>query len=155
MGVSMSAIENEVKQEKPTQNTLDLYRTRRKKSMDIVHHFIKTIPKEVIVQAAKQLGLYYKKSIAVETEQALDVLFNHTIFHYLHNDKKLIERCAREAIIEKKMPKEKLEMLDILQKASYGVLSVLEAFPFGGVYVEDCLNDKTFLLIELLHNPTI
>lgn len=148
MGVSMSMIESEVKQQKPTQELLDLYRIRRKNSMDIVHRFIKTIPKGVIQQAAKQLGLYYKKSIAVETEQALDVLFNHIIFHHLYNERKLIERCARETIITKKIPEEKLELLHTLQKASYGVLSVLETLPFGGVYVEDCLNDKTFLLMD-------
>ena len=64
----------------------------------MVHHFIKTLPKEVIVQAAKQLGLYYKKSIAVETEQALDVLFNHTIFHHLHNTKYCLEQGVLDNI---------------------------------------------------------
>ncbi|KTD71970.1 hypothetical protein Ltuc_2460 [Legionella tucsonensis] len=35
-----------------------------------------------------------------------------------------------------------------MQEASYGVLSVLETLPFGGVYVEDRLNDKIFLLMD-------
>ncbi len=143
----MSVIESEVKQQKVTQEMLDLYRLRRKNSMDIVHRFITTLSKEVIQKAARQLGLYYKKSIAVESEQALDVLFNHTIFHYLHNDKKLIERCVYEAMA-KKIPEEKLALLNTLQKASYGILSVLDTLPFGGVYVEDCLNDRTFLLMD-------
>ncbi|WP_133138384.1 hypothetical protein [Legionella tucsonensis] len=39
-------------------------------------------------------------------------------------------------------------MLHTLQEASYGVLSVLETLPFGGVYVEDRLNDKIFLLMD-------
>lgn len=145
----MSVIEKEVKLQKPTQETLDLYHLRRTNSMGIVHNYlVKNLPKGVITQAAKQLGLYYKKSIAVEADQALDVLFNHAIFHYLHNGKQLIERFTSEAIIAKKMSEEKLEMLRVLQKASYGILSVLETHPLGGVYVEDCLNDKTFLLMD-------
>jgi len=46
------------------------------------------------------------------------------------------------------MPEGTLAMINTLQKASYGVLSVIETLPFGGVYVEDALNNKTFLLMD-------
>lgn len=138
----------EIKQQKPTQETLDLYRKRRQESMAIVHRFVKNISKEVLLQSAKQLGLYYKKSIAVETEQALDVLFNHTIFHYLHNGIKMIDRFARESFADTKSSREKLAMIDVLQQASYGILIVKETLSFGGVYVEDILNHNCFLLMD-------
>lgn len=141
-------IRTKTEQQETTQETLDLYRKRRQESMAIVQRFVKNINKEVLMQSAKQLGLYYKKSIAIETEQALDVLFNHTIFHYLHNGMKMIDRFAREALIAQKMSEEKLAMLDVLQQASYGILSVRETLSFGGTYVEDVLNNKTFLLMD-------
>ncbi len=141
-------IRTKTEQQKTTQETLDLYRKRRQESMEIVQRFVKNINKEVLMQSAKQLGLYYKKSIAIETEQALDVLFNHTIFHYLHNGMKMLDRFARETLINQKQSEEKLAMLDILQQASYGILSVKETLSFGGTYVEDVLNNKTFLLMD-------
>ncbi|MBA2650015.1 MAG: hypothetical protein H0U75_10570 [Legionella sp.] len=116
--------------------------------MEIVHQLLKIPSKDMIQQAAKQLGLAHKKNVVVENEQELGVLFNHILFHYVHNGIKIIERCAREVYLTKKWPQEKLQMLDTLQNASYGVLSVLETLPFGGLYVEDCLNDKVFLLMD-------
>lgn len=56
----------EIKQPKPTQETLDLYRRRRQESMAIVHRFVKNIAKEVLLQSAKQLGLYYKKALLLK-----------------------------------------------------------------------------------------
>lgn len=41
-----------------------------------------------------------------------------------------------------------MALLDTLQNASYGLLCVIERLPFGGLHVEDCLNDKTFLLMD-------
>lgn len=146
--MSMLTKTEEIKQQNPTQETLDLYRRRRQESMAIVHRFVKNFNKEVLLQSAKQLGIYYKKTIAVETEQALDVLFNHTIFHYLHNDIKMIDRFAREAAIAQKFSQDKLTMINVLQNASYGILTVKETLPFGGVYVEDSLHNKAFLLMD-------
>lgn len=59
----MSIIAGEVKLQKSTQETLDLYRARRKNSMDIVRRLIKTLPKEVLLQAEKKLGLSHKKAL--------------------------------------------------------------------------------------------
>ena len=60
----------------------------------------------------------------------------------------MIDRFAREASIAQKISQDKLTMIDILQKASYGILTVRETLPFGGVYVEDSLHNKAFLLMD-------
>ena len=59
--MSMLIKTEDIKQQNPTQETLDLYRRRRQESMAIVHCFVKNFNKKVLLHSAKQLGLYYKK----------------------------------------------------------------------------------------------
>lgn len=134
----------------PDMDMLALYKRYRKLSMDIVkNEILKSIPKDIIKASAKKLGFYQNKSIAIESERNLDILFNYVVFHYVGNGHKIIDRfLIKNKRSDEDAHDEYMTILNAFKNRGYGLLFVNSTFNNGGVDVTDILNHRQFLLMD-------
>lgn len=105
------------------------------------------MPRKRLEEAAKQLGLYHKKTLYLEDEAELDVLVNYAIFHCRSGDKNMVDRyCGLQQ--QKVLPEVEWQLLDAMCQAQFGILCVVETYRYGGLKVEDLLNKQHYLLMD-------
>lgn len=134
--------------DRPTAALLDTYRQHRQMAIALLQdRIINLLSKKQLEAAAKQLGLYHKKTLYVENEAELDVLFNYAIFHCRSGDKNIVDRYwglqQHKVLLEMEW-----QLMEALRKAQFGILSVVETYRYGGLKVDDLLNEQQFLLMD-------
>ena len=129
------------------------YQGYRSMGSEVCTRLLKYIPKNAIIECAKKFGAAKGRTLLLNSEDELSVLFNYAIFHHYINGKNAIDRYV--SVNSNKIPEAERIVINAMQKAQYAILSLEKIIKHGGVIVVDYLNNqKKDLLIDINFSKT-
>lgn len=118
---------------------LNLYVLYREAGKIFGDKLLELIPKEVIMNCGKRLGIVRRKAVVIGNDSELPILFDYCLFHNYVNGKNLIDRFIAYRLSELNINEQVVALA--MQQASFALLGVIKTLPHGGVLVKDLLRD--------------
>lgn len=126
---------------------LETYLSYRAIGQPLLTELLKYIPKDAIQVCGKKMGIVKGKTLLVNNEDELIVLYNYCLFHYYIGDKNAIDRYM--TINRDSLVSDKKTVALAMKNAQFAIFSIERTLPHGGVIVADVLRGgKRELLID-------
>jgi hypothetical protein len=126
---------------------LPRYKQLRKAALPLNTRLVKTLPKDVLDEGGKNLGILKKNQLVLDTEDELAVLMDFCIYDVRRKGVNAVETFLNE-----KPPKpgsDERVLLEAMARARYSLFEVEETEPGVGVQVLDVLRDETLFLVDV------
>ncbi|HEY2587139.1 MAG TPA: SEC-C metal-binding domain-containing protein [Tepidisphaeraceae bacterium] len=123
---------------------VERYKELRAKSRTLSNALAKSLPGDVIKEAAKRLGMLKGNEILLETEDEIAVVMDVGLFDVRRNGENAVQRFLRE-----RAPAEGSDerlILEAMRSARHSIFQAVRAQPNVGVLVRDALReDEVFV----------
>jgi len=134
--------------EKPSEEQLQAYfkdyEHYRELGIDLVHKI--PLNKKALQECGKKLGLLEGKQLAFNNENDMSVLHDYIIFYHYMGNQNAIERLFKKR--QAAPDSDEHRLFQAFLSAFYSILMVKEKYPGYGVWMQDILRDKYFLVID-------
>ena len=126
---------------------LNRYKELRARGRALNDRLIKQLPKTAIRECAKKLGLLEGKTLVLDSEHELSVLFDYCLYSHRRGNKTVIDRYLEHA--PPAVPSEEdMRLLNAMSNAYYSLFLVDAVQTDKGATLHDLLRDKTFFLMD-------
>jgi hypothetical protein len=122
------------------------YRQIRELGRELSRDLVKRIPKALLLERAKALGLVRRGVLVFSTEDESCVLMDHCLYFHRPNRPSVVDQYASE-FMEKSSPDEKT-LLQAMRQAHFSIFSVERAVSGFGVDVIDIFSNERFFLFD-------
>lgn len=132
---------------KSNQELFDLYKSRREMGRNFLDKgLLSNLPKDALLTCGKSLEILKGKTLILNKQEELDIIFDYCLFHHYSGSKNAIDRfiLSKFDILTED---EKIYIL-AAQKAEFSIFGVEKTISHGGVIVMDLLRGKKELLID-------
>jgi hypothetical protein len=130
-----------------SEQLLETYLSYREIGQPLLTELLKYIPKDAIQLCGRKMGIVKGRTILLNNEDELIVLYNYCLFHYYIGDKNAIDRYMatnRDSLVGNKKT-----VALAMKNADFAILCVEKTLHHGGVIVADLLRGgKRELLID-------
>ncbi len=126
---------------------LNRYKQLRARGRALNDLLIKQLPKTAIRECAKKLGLLEGKTLVLDSEHELSVLFDYCLYTHRRGNKTVIDRYLAQAP-PAVLSEEDMRLLNAMSNAYYSLFVVDAVQTDKGVTLHDLLRDKTFFLMD-------
>jgi hypothetical protein len=123
------------------------YRSLRETGRHLNHALVGRLPKVAIMECAKKLGLRKGKSLVLDNEHAMAVLFDYCLYSYTRGGKNVIENSLENASPGE--TSEEMTLLRAMVKAHYSVFLVEQIEKGAGASLFDLLRHERLRLIDI------
>ena len=126
---------------------LSRYKRLREVGRNLNSHLVTLVPKAALLECGKKLGLVQGKTLALDNEEELSILFDYCLYNYRRGGKNIIERYLETS--PTLATEDEMILLKAKLNSYYSLFSVEEVHQGRGATLRDILRDKTLLLMDL------
>lgn len=126
---------------------LNRYRRLREVGRNLNNHLVTLVPKAALLECGKKLGLVQGKTLVLDNEEELSILFDYCLYNYRHGGKNIIERYLETS--PTLATEDEMILLKGKLDSYYSLFSVEEVHQGRGATLRDILRNKTLLLMDL------
>jgi hypothetical protein len=131
---------------------LPRYKQLRQVSMELNHRLVKTLPKDVLDEGGKKLGILKKNVLVLDNEDEIAVLMDYCIYDVRRQGKNAVERYLANS--PPPPGSDERVLLEAMLQARYCLLEVESAEPGVGVHVRDLLRDEPLFVMDVSFGST-
>ncbi len=131
---------------------LERYKAVRVASKALHSRLLEMLSKAIMERAARDLGMWHRKTIVLESESEMDILADHAIYDCLTDGRNAVDRYAAEHTLA--VGGEEEAALNASLRAYYSVFHVREIEPGAGVVVEDLFRREEHFLADIALSET-
>jgi hypothetical protein len=130
-----------------SEQLLETYLSYRVIGQPLLTELLKYIPKNAIQVCGKKMEIVKGKTLLLNNEDELIVLYNYCLFHYYIGDKNAIDRYM--TIHKDSLVSDKKTVALAMKNAQFSIFGIEKTLPHAGVIVADVLRGgKRELLID-------
>jgi hypothetical protein len=123
------------------------YEHWRKVGLQLNHRVVETLPKNVLDEGGKKLGILKKKVLVLDSEDEIAVLMDYCIYEVRRRGKNAVERYLEES--PPPADSDEKVLLEAMRQARYCLLLVQGLERGVGAHVHDLLREETFFLADV------
>jgi hypothetical protein len=123
------------------------YQHLRKVGLALNNRLVETLPKSVLDEGGKNLGILKKNVLTLETEDEIAVLADHCLHDVRRQGVNAIERYLAES--PPAPNSDEMALLRAKRDARFSLFAVEATEPGVGVHVRDLLRDETLFLMDV------
>jgi SEC-C motif len=131
---------------------LPRYKHLRQVGTQLNTRLVKTLPKSVLDEGGRNLGLLKKNVLTLDTEDELAVLMDYCIHDIRRQGINAVERFLAES--PPPAGSDEMVILQALREARYSLFVVETREPGVGVHVRDLLRDEPLFLVDVGFSST-
>ncbi|HEV8059193.1 MAG TPA: SEC-C metal-binding domain-containing protein [Gemmataceae bacterium] len=123
------------------------YHQLRQAGMKVNNRLVKSLPRSLIEQGAKNLGISKKNRIELDTEDEVAVLMDYCIHDLRQQNVNAVERLLKDS--PPKPESDEFVLMHALGKARYSLFAVEAIEPGVGVELRDLLRDENQFIVDI------
>jgi hypothetical protein len=126
---------------------LKRYQHLRRVALPLNHRVVETLPKNVLDEGGKKLGILKKNVLTLDSKDEIAVLMDYCIYDVRRQGQNAVERYLAESAPAP--GSDESILLEAMRGARYCVLLVEALEPGVGVHVRDLLRDEALFLVDV------
>jgi hypothetical protein len=131
---------------------LPRYKHLRQVGLHLNTRLVKTLPKSVLDEGGRKLGLLKKNVLTLDTEDEIAVLMDYCIHDIRRQGINAVERFLAES--PPPAGSDEMVILQAMRQARYSLFIVEATEPGVGVHVRDLLRDEPLFLVDVGFSAT-
>jgi hypothetical protein len=131
---------------------LPRYKHLRQVGTQLNTRLVKSLPKSVLDEGGRKLGLLKKNVLTLDTEDELAVLMDYCIHDIRRQGSNAVERFLAES--PPPVGSDEMVILEAMRQARYSLFVVEAREPGVGVHVRDLLRDEPLFLVDVGFSST-
>ena len=131
---------------------LPRYKHLRKVALKLNNRLVKTLPKSLLEEGGKKLGIFKNNTLILDSEDEIVVLMDYCLYDVRRQGANAVERYLRHS--PPPPDSDEMILLQAMRQARYSLLAV-EAVEAGvGVHLRDLLRDERLFLMDIGFSQT-
>jgi hypothetical protein len=126
---------------------LPRYEQLRRAALPLNHRLVETLPKSVLDEGGKKLGILRKGVLVLDSEDEIAVLMDYCLYDVRRQGKNAVERYLAES--PPPPGSDERVLLEAMLQARYSLFVVEAAEPGVGVTIRDLLRDEPLFLLDV------
>src|SRR5437764_3440116 len=123
------------------------YKHLRQAGLELNNRLVKTLPRSVLDEGGKKLGILKKNVLVLDTEDEIAVLMDYCIYDIRRQGINAVERYLAES--PPPADSDEMVILQAMRQARYSLFMVEATAPGVGVHVRDLLRDEPLFLVDV------
>jgi hypothetical protein len=131
---------------------LDRYKRFRETSRRLNVELAKQVPKSVVPECGKKLGITKAGTLIINNEDEIAILYDYVFHHFRRADKTIIDRYLETTPPAPESPE--AELFRAMQKSYYSLFRIERIKPRQGAALRDLLTDASLDLLNISLSDT-
>lgn len=123
------------------------YKHLRQVGLELNNRLVETLPRSVLDEGGKKLGILKRNVLTLDTEDELSVLMDYCIYDVRRKGANAVEHYLTTS--PPAGDSDEMVLLQAMRQARYTLVAVEAVEPGVGVHVRDLLRDESLFLVDI------